>query len=103
MLPTMRQRVLVLAGRRADPVGASEQLFPLQRLSSIVDALAVHFEERAISAYVSSAASGADLVGLEAVARMSARPTSRTIVLPFARGKFRATSVADRPGPWPEW
>jgi len=49
------------------------------------------------SAVVSSAACGADLIGLGEAGTLGIR---RRVVLPFGRGRFRETSVMDRPGDW---
>jgi hypothetical protein len=55
------------------------------------------FERVAATALVSSAACGADLVGLRVAGTRGLR---RRVILPFDRDKFRATSVTDRPGDW---
>jgi hypothetical protein len=55
--------------------------------------------EQAPQAVVCSAACGADLLALEAAGALGIR---RRIVLPYARERFRATSVVDRPGDWGE-
>jgi len=46
---------------------------------------------------VCSAACGADLVALEEAGKLGIR---RRVVLPFAKERFRKTSVVDRPGDW---
>lgn len=46
---------------------------------------------------VSSAASGADLLALEAAGEMGMR---RVVVLPLPSADFRRASVTDRPGDW---
>ena len=46
---------------------------------------------------VCSGACGADILALEAAAQLG---LGRRLVLPFARQKFRATSVADRGEDW---
>jgi hypothetical protein len=48
---------------------------------------------------VCSAACGADLVALEEAGKLGVR---RRVVLPFAKERFRETSVVDRPGKWGE-
>jgi hypothetical protein len=48
---------------------------------------------------VCSAACGADLVALEEAGKLGIR---RRVVLPFAKERFRQTSVVDRPGNWGE-
>ena len=44
-----------------------------------------------------SAACGADLIALDVAGELGLR---RRVVLPFGPGRFRATSVTDRPGDW---
>jgi hypothetical protein len=46
---------------------------------------------------VCSAACGSDLLALGIAGELGIR---RRVVLPFERGRFRETSVADRPGDW---
>jgi hypothetical protein len=48
-------------------------------------------------ALISSAACGADLIALEVAEELDMQ---RRIVLPFEPGRFRDTSVSDRPGSW---
>ena len=55
--------------------------------------------EREAQAIVCAAACGVDLLALETAEELSMR---RRIVLPYARGRFRETSVVDRPGDWGE-
>jgi len=49
------------------------------------------------SALVCSAACGADLIALDEAGKLD---VPRRVVLPFARERFRETSVTDRPGDW---
>lgn len=53
--------------------------------------------EQAATAIVASAACGADLLALRLADELGIR--SR-VVLPFAPGRFRESSVTDRPGDW---
>jgi hypothetical protein len=53
--------------------------------------------ERQARAVVCSAACGADLLALEVAGVLG---LYRRVVLPFARDRFRDTSVVDRPGEW---
>lgn len=53
--------------------------------------------EKEVTALVSAAACGADLIALTVASDLGLR---RRIVLPFKKSRFRETSVADRPGDW---
>ena len=53
--------------------------------------------ENGVTALATSAACGADLIGLSEAGKLGIR---RRVVLPFSREKFRAESVIDRPGEW---
>jgi hypothetical protein len=92
-----RASVVALAGRRIDRSGAQPPRFPLDRVQEVgrrvADAL---LNVRAVT-LICSAACGADLVALEQAERLRLR---RRIVLPFAKDRFRNTSVVDRPGDW---
>jgi hypothetical protein len=55
------------------------------------------FAAEGVRALVCSAACGADLVALEVAGALGIR---RRVVLPFAKERFRETSVVDRPGDW---
>jgi len=89
--------VIALAGRRIDAPDVDRSRFPALSIPVVRQRLAeVLVQEKAL-ALVSSAACGADLIGLEEAERIQIR---RRIVLPFPRDKFRATSVVDRPGVW---
>jgi hypothetical protein len=55
------------------------------------------FRAKAASIVVSSAACGADLIGLREARALALR---RRIVLPFDRQAFRSSSMTDRPGDW---
>jgi hypothetical protein len=89
--------VFALAGRRIDAPSADLPRFPLDRVPSVRQQLVDLLVEERATALVCSAACGADLVALEAAEQLALR---RRIVLPFARDRFRGTSVTDRPGGW---
>ena len=89
--------MIALAGRRIDEPGADAPRFPLAHVDRVGDRLRALFEEERPAAVVSSAACGADLVALDAAARLLIR---RRVVLPFDAPRFRATSVTNRPGAW---
>ena len=89
--------VVALAGRRIDSEGAEIARFPLEEEEHVKEQLSVLLEKLHPSMLVCSAACGADLLALEAAAELGI-PT--TVVLPFDRKRFRASSVVDRPGEW---
>jgi len=89
--------IIALAGRRVDAIDATQSKFPLQNVDRVSRAVRALFELHQVTAVVSSAACGADLIGLAEAGKLGLR---RRIVLPFDRAKFRETSVIDRPGDW---
>jgi len=89
--------VVAVAGRRIDPPDAAFERFPLHHRDRVRQAIASVLAARPVSAVVSSAACGADLLALEAARDLGIR---RRVILPFAVDRFRATSVIDRPGNW---
>lgn len=91
--------VVALAGRRPDPPDAETPRFPLDRAVHVRSKLREALSRPGARALVASAAAGADLLGLDVARELNLR---RRIVLPFSPEEFRETSVADRPGPWPD-
>jgi len=91
------QMVLGLAGRRIDPVGATEPVFPLENARRVQERVQRMLLEKNVRILVCSAACGADLIALQAAETLGLR---RRIVLPFNRDQFRSSSVIDRPGDW---
>ena len=91
--------IIALAGRRVDAIDASQPRFPLRNVETVSIAVRALFKQHGATAIVSSAACGADLIGLSEAETLGLR---RRIVLPFNREKFRDTSVVDRPGEWGE-
>ncbi|MGG5890100.1 hypothetical protein ACLF3G_23510 [Falsiroseomonas sp. HC035] len=89
--------VVALAGRRVDAEDAETQRFPSTQVPLVRERLAELLAAEGAEALVCSAACGADLLALEVAERLGLR---RRIVLPFALGRFRETSVVDRPGDW---
>jgi hypothetical protein len=89
--------VIALAGRRIDASDAETPRFPLRNVPLVEGRLAELFTRAQAGALVGSAACGADLV---AMTLAGARKMRRRVVLPFARERFRVTSVIDRPGDW---
>jgi hypothetical protein len=92
-------RAAALAGRRIDAEGADTPRFPLSQVETVRQRLHGLFVRQHISTIVCSAACGADLVALEEAGKLGVR---RRVVLPFAKERFRQTSVVDRPGNWGE-
>lgn len=92
-----RTAVAALAGRRIDAHGAEKKQFPLENVPSVRSSLEQLFGRERIQSIVSSAACGADLLGLEVAIRLE---IAFYVVLPFPPSEFRQTSVIDRPGDW---
>jgi hypothetical protein len=91
--------VVALAGRRVDAVDARVPRFPQSSIQLVRDRLRTLFTAERVETLVCSAACGADLLALEMAQAMAIQSI---IVLPFARVRFRESSVVDRPGPWGE-
>ena len=91
--------IIALAGRRVDALDAEPARFPStpESLETVRKRILALLQANRASALVSSAACGADLLALSVAGALGVR---RMIVLPFAREKFRETSVTDRPGHW---
>jgi hypothetical protein len=89
--------VVALAGRRVDADGTCPPRFPLASVPLVRKRLAGLLAGEKAAAVVCSAACGADLIALEEAERLGLR---RRIVLPFPPGRFRETSVINRPGDW---
>jgi hypothetical protein len=98
-MPGRRAVALALAGRRIDAEGADTPRFPLSQVEAVRRRLHDLFVSQPIGTLVCSAACGADLVALEEAGKFGIR---RRVVLPFAKERFRQTSVVDRPGNWGE-
>ena len=89
--------IAALAGRRVDANDVAPARFPLRNIERVSQALEALLVGQDATALVSSAACGADLIGLSVAGKLGLR---RRVVLPFSRQRFRETSVADRPGEW---
>jgi hypothetical protein len=94
-----RCNVLALAGRRIDAEGADLARFPVSQVEAVRQRLNRLIVDEQIGAIVCSAACSTDLVALEEAGNLGIR---RRVVLPFAKERFRVTSVVDRPGNWGE-
>jgi hypothetical protein len=88
--------VVALVGRRIDAEAAEKPRFPFDQVERVAAEISGHLRKADATALVCSAACGADLIGLGIAQDMGLRTR---IILPFARGRFRETSVVDRPRP----
>jgi hypothetical protein len=89
--------IIALSGRRVDALRTEHPRFPLQNIARVKDGVHRLFEIQQVTAVVSSAACGADLIALSEAGSLGLR---RRVVLPFDPKRFRETSVVDRPGNW---
>jgi hypothetical protein len=89
--------IVALAGRRVDAADAAKSRFPLESVGRVSIAVRDYLQRKGATTVVSSAACGADLIGLCEAGKLGLR---RRVILPFSREKFREVSVADRPGDW---
>jgi hypothetical protein len=89
--------IIALAGRRVDTADAKDTRFPLRNVETVRTRARALLKEKGATALVSSAACGADLIALSEAGQLGLR---RRVILPFERGRFRETSVTDRPGDW---
>ena len=88
--------VIALAGRRVDRGKKNTpSRFPETRVPVVRREIAGLLARESALALVSSAACGADLIGLEEAERLGLR---RRIILPFTPTEFRNRSVSDCPG-----
>ena len=89
--------VTALAGRRIDAAASSEPRFPPQNETAVAERIRNMLVGTASKGVVSSAACGADILALESASQLGLK---RRVVLPFSRGRFRESSVADRGEAW---
>jgi hypothetical protein len=89
--------VLAVSGRRIDADGADQPRFPAANEALVAQRIRDRMVFTAAETLVCSGACGADILALEAAAELG---LGRRLVLPFARGQFRAGSVADRGEEW---
>jgi hypothetical protein len=89
--------IIALAGRRIDAADSKQPRFPLANVALVRERVRTMLKEQGATAVVCAAACGADLIALEEAGSLKLR---RRVVLPFGRGRFRETSVIDRPGDW---
>ena len=89
--------IIALAGRRVDLLSTENPRFPLYNVETVRTRLHALLAETNARSLVSSAACGADLIAQSEAGELDLR---RKVILPFARERFRETSVTDRPGDW---
>lgn len=89
--------IVAIAGRRIDPVNATQERFPSRMAGSVKLRLLNIFKSIRASHVVSSGACGTDLLALQAAFDLN---IPSTMVLPFDSVTFKSTSVTDRPGDW---
>jgi hypothetical protein len=89
--------VLAVSGRRIDADGADEPRFPAGNEALVASRIRNTMLWTTAKVVVCSGACGTDILALEAAAQLG---LSRRLVLPFARQRFRAASVADRGEDW---
>jgi hypothetical protein len=87
--------IIISAGRRIDADDAKEERFPLRNAQKVSKSVRARLKDLHPSMLICSAACGSDLIVLREAQSLGIR--SR-IVLPFPPGRFRSTSVIDRPG-----
>jgi hypothetical protein len=91
--------VVALAGRRIDAPDAESERFPAKNVADVRQRIRTLLAGRDVTTLVCAAACGADLLALDAAGDLGLR---RRVVLPCPPGRFRETSVTDRPGLWGE-
>ena len=89
--------VIVEAGRRVDAPGAETERFPPANVEEVRKRIQEFLNHEKPSAFVSSAACGADLLALEVAGGLHIK---RYVLLPSSVEAFRKGSVTDRPGDW---
>ncbi len=91
--------IIALAGRRVDKEGETHVRFPgdADSVARVGERIRAYLADAKATTLVCSAACGADLLGLEEAGKLG---LTRRVILPFEPARFRASSVADRPGDW---
>jgi hypothetical protein len=89
--------VAALAGRRIDPEGATSECFSASSIPRVRAEIERVLLSDKIDLLVCAAASGADLLALDAARHLNIRCR---VVLPFDAKRFRSTSVVDHSGTW---
>lgn len=88
---------VALTGLRIDATDTQLPRFPLAHTNLVKASIRDHFQRICAQALVCSAACGTDLLALKIAYDLG---MEAHVVLPFARERFRETSVVDRPGDW---
>jgi hypothetical protein len=86
--------VVAFAGRRIDPDNPEAVRFPFENKDALTAVVSDVLKVKRAAVLIASAASGSDLVALQAASDLGLQTR---IVLPFAPETFRRTSVTDRP------
>jgi hypothetical protein len=89
--------IIAFAGRRVDAPGSDEVRFPAENVDAVREKIRAALIEANAEGLVCAAACGADLLALEVAGDLGLR---RRVVLPYAKDRFRKSSVVDRPGDW---
>lgn len=89
--------ILAVAGRRIDDPNTQDLHFPLNNVDLVKRRVRALLHASAATIMISSAACGADLIALSEARQLG---LGFRIILPFARDRFRISSVTDRPGNW---
>lgn len=89
--------IIAFAGRRIDEKGSKNKRFPRSKISAVKQELYRYLKDKPISALISSAACGGDLLALETAQSLDI-PT--LVILPFEVSAFKVHSVLDCPGSW---
>ena len=87
----------MLGGRRIDPPAAQAPRLPPAAEARVRNAIRDLLVREDVDLLISSAACGADLLGLQAAEALGVRAR---IILPFDVKRFRRESVTDRGGDW---
>jgi hypothetical protein len=90
-------RVVAVAGRRVDALGAEPSRFPARNIALVEQAVSQLLGDLVAEAVVTSAANGADLICAKWAMQ---HEVSLHVVLPFDVDEFKRRSVTDRPGDW---
>jgi hypothetical protein len=91
--------IVALAGRRIDPPAAKTECFPARNIERVQLAISLEFRKRGARWLVSSAAAGADLLGIKAAIDLG---IECRIVLSSSVREFARMSVEDRGSYWEE-
>jgi hypothetical protein len=91
--------IVALAGRRVDAPETSEKRFSPDNAEKVKERIRDFLKTENVTALVSAAACGSDILGLEAAGELGIR---RRVVLPYDKITFKHSSVIDRPGDWGE-